>query len=230
MRCFFKKKSRLCRANSCASSARANEEIDRHAYDNVDFYKKSFAEAGGQPDLTCLEDLKFRSSSSKICATPTRSACSPFRKKTSPASTHPPAPPARRRSWGIPQMTLRTGATASPAASMWGGTADLTVQVSLRLWPVYGAVSARVWRGGGRLPGHPDLFGQHEAPIQMMVDLGTDILCCTPSYALYLADTLSTWAMILKDFQALRRHLRRRACLREYATGNPRQARHPLLR
>ena len=30
----------------------------RHAYDNVDFYKKSFAEAGVTPDdLTCLEDL-----------------------------------------------------------------------------------------------------------------------------------------------------------------------------
>ena len=30
----------------------------RHAYDNVDFYKKSFAEAGVMPDdLTCLEDI-----------------------------------------------------------------------------------------------------------------------------------------------------------------------------
>ena len=30
----------------------------RHAYDNVDFYKKSFAETGVTPDdLTCLEDL-----------------------------------------------------------------------------------------------------------------------------------------------------------------------------
>ena len=30
----------------------------RHAYDNVDFYKKSFAEAGVTPDdLTCLEDI-----------------------------------------------------------------------------------------------------------------------------------------------------------------------------
>ncbi len=72
---------------------------------------------------------------------------------------------------------------------MVGGSADSTVQVSYGyglftggLGAHYGAEAAGCWV-------IPTSSGNTKRQIQMMVDLGTDILCCTPSYALYLADT-----------------------------------------
>ena len=52
------------------------------------------------------------SPSSRTCATPIRSACSPCRASSSPASTAPPAPPASRPSSATPRATSTPGPTS----------------------------------------------------------------------------------------------------------------------
>lgn len=177
----------------------------RHAYDNVDFYKKSFAEAGVTPDdLTCLEDLaKF-----------------PFVVKQDMRDAYPfglfavPKKDVARihASSGTTGQATVVGHTANDIKNwgdcfargiyMVGGTADSTVQVSYGYGLFTGGLGAHYGAEAAGCSVIPTSSGNTKRQIQMMVDLGTDILCCTPSYALYLADTaISMGYNPAKDFK-----------------------------
>ena len=177
----------------------------RHAYDNVDFYKKSFAEADVTPDdLTCLEDLaKF-----------------PFVVKQDMRDAYPfglfavPKKDVARihASSGTTGQATVVGHTANDIKNwgdcfargiyMVGGTADSTVQVSYGYGLFTGGLGAHYGAEAAGCSVIPTSSGNTKRQIQMMVDLGTDILCCTPSYALYLADTaISMGYDPAKDFK-----------------------------
>ena len=177
----------------------------RHAYDNVDFYKKSFAEAGVTPDdLTCLEDIaKF-----------------PFVVKQDMRDAYPyglfavPKKDVARihASSGTTGQATVVGHTANDIKNwgdcfargiyMVGGSADSTVQVSYGYGLFTGGLGAHYGAEAAGCSVIPTSSGNTKRQIQMMVDLGTDILCCTPSYALYLADTaISMGYDPAKDFK-----------------------------
>ena len=63
----------------------------------------------------------------------------------------------------------------------------------------------------------PTSSGNTQRQIQTMVDFGSTILCCTPSYAMYLGEAIEG------------RHFRRRAMDRRYESSNRRKAWHQSL-
>lgn len=164
----------------------------RHAYENVDFYKKSFAEAGVTPDdLNTLDDLvKF-----------------PFVIKQDMRDAYPFglfAVPQREvarvhASSGTTGQATVVGHTKNDLKNwgdcfargiyMMGGSAESTIQVSYGYGLFTGGLGAHA---GGEAVGCtviPTSSGNTKRQVQMMKDLGTDILACTPSYALLIADT-----------------------------------------
>lgn len=164
----------------------------RHAYDNVAFYRQSFEEAGVTPDdLNSLEDLaKF-----------------PFVIKQNMRDAYPfglfavPNKDVARihASSGTTGQATVVGHTASDLANwgdcfargiaMVGGDEDSTIQVSYGYGLFTGGLGAHA---GGEAMGCsviPTSSGNTRRQVQMMKDCGTDILACTPSYALLIADT-----------------------------------------
>ncbi len=110
----------------------------KNAYDNVEFYRDSFADAGVGHTAT---DLK---------------------------------------NWGN---------CFARGIAMVGGSDASTIQVSYGYGLFTGGLGAHA---GGEAIGCtviPTSSGNTKRQIQMMKDLGTDILACTPSYALLIADT-----------------------------------------
>ena len=164
----------------------------QHAYDNVAFYRASFQEAGVEPgDLTSLEDLaKF-----------------PFVVKQDMRDAYPfglfavPKKDVARihASSGTTGQATVVGHTASDlknwgdcfarGIAMVGGDENSTIQVSYGYGLFTGGLGAHA---GGEAMGCsviPTSSGNTKRQVQMMKDCGTDILACTPSYALLIADT-----------------------------------------
>ena len=164
----------------------------RHAYDNVAFYQQSFKDAGVTPDdLNSLEDLqKF-----------------PFVIKQNMRDAYPfglfavPQKDVARihASSGTTGQATVVGHTASDlknwgdcfarGIAMVGGDENSTIQVSYGYGLFTGGLGAHA---GGEAMGCsviPTSSGNTRRQVQMMKDCGTDILACTPSYALLIADT-----------------------------------------
>lgn len=164
----------------------------KNAYDNVEFYRDSFADAGvGLDDLKTLEDLaKF-----------------PFITKQDMRDAYPFGLFARKNedvarihaSSGTTGQATIVGHTATDlknwgncfarGIAMVGGSDASTIQVSYGYGLFTGGLGAHA---GGEAIGCtviPTSSGNTKRQIQMMKDLGTDILACTPSYALLIADT-----------------------------------------
>ena len=164
----------------------------KRAYDNVPFYRESFEKAGVTPeDLESFEDLKRF----------------PFIVKQDMRDNYPfglfavPTKDVARihASSGTTGQATVVGHTANDlkhwgecfarGIAMVGGDADSTIQVSYG----YGLFSGGLGgHGGGEAMGCtviPISSGNTKRQIQMMHDMKTDILACTPSYALLLADT-----------------------------------------
>ena len=164
----------------------------QHAYDNVAFYRASFQEAGVEPGgLTSLEDLaKF-----------------PFVVKQDMRDAYPfglfavPKKDVARihASSGTTGQATVVGHTASDlknwgdcfarGIAMVGGDENSTIQVSYGYGLFTGGLGAHA---GGEAMGCsviPTSSGNTRRQVQMMKDCGTDILACTPSYALLIADT-----------------------------------------
>ena len=164
----------------------------QHAYDNVAFYQRSFKEAGVEPgDLKSLDDLaKF-----------------PFIVKQDMRNSYPyglfavPGKDVARihASSGTTGQATVVGHTRSDLDNwgdcfargiyMVGGGPESTIQVSYGYGLFTGGLGAHA---GGEAVGCsviPTSSGNTKRQIQMMKDLGTDILACTPSYALLIADT-----------------------------------------
>ena len=164
----------------------------RHAYDNVAFYQQSFKEAGVTPDdLQTLEDLERL----------------PFVVKQDMRDAYPfglfavPQKDVARihASSGTTGQATVVGHTASDlknwgdcfarGIAMVGGDENSTIQVSYGYGLFTGGLGAHA---GGEAMGCsviPTSSGNTRRQVQMMKDCGTDILACTPSYALLIADT-----------------------------------------
>ena len=164
----------------------------RHAYDNVAFYQQSFKEAGVTPDdLQALEDLERL----------------PFVVKQDMRDAYPfglfavPQKDVARihASSGTTGQATVVGHTASDlknwgdcfarGIAMVGGDENSTIQVSYGYGLFPGGLGAPA---GGEAMGCsviPTSSGNTRRQVQMMKDCGTDILACTPSYALLIADT-----------------------------------------
>lgn len=170
----------------------------KHAYENVPFYKESFDKAGVKPeDLTSLDDLaKF-----------------PFIVKQDMRDSYPDKLFAVPRA-DIARFHASSGTTGQATVvahtaedlKHWGecfargiamvnGSKESTVQVSYGYGLFTGGLGAHY---GGETMGCaviPTSSGNTKRQIQMMKDLKTDILCCTPSYALLIADTMLEMGM-----------------------------------
>lgn len=164
----------------------------QHAYDNIAFYQQSFKDAGIEPgDLATLEDVtKF-----------------PFVVKQDMRDAYPfglfavPQKDVARihASSGTTGQATVVGHTKNDLKNwgdcfargiyMVGGDQGSTIQVSYGYGLFTGGLGAHA---GGEAVGCsviPTSSGNTKRQIQMMKDLGTDILACTPSYALLIADT-----------------------------------------
>ncbi len=163
-----------------------------HAYRKVEFYRNSFKAAGMEPgDLKSLDDL----------------ANFPFVVKQDMRDAYPfglfaveQKDVARiHASSGTTGQATVVGHTANDLKN-WGdcfargiymvnGNANSTIQVSYGYGLFTGGLGAHA---GGEAVGCsviPTSSGNTKRQIQMMMDLSTDILACTPSYALLIADT-----------------------------------------
>ena len=164
----------------------------RHAYDNVAFYQQSFKEAGVTPD-----DLQTREDLERL----------PFVVKQDMRDAYPfglfavPQKDVARihASSGTTGQATVVGHTASDlknwgdcfarGIAMVGGDENSTIQVSYGYGLFTGGLGAHA---GGEAMGCsviPTSSGNTRRQVQMMKDCGTDILACTPSYALLIADT-----------------------------------------
>ncbi len=164
----------------------------RHAYESLDYYQKSFAEAGVTPeDLNSLDDLtKF-----------------PFVVKQDLRDLYPfgffavPKKDIARihaSSGTTGQATVightfndlkHWGECFARGIAMVGGSCESTIQVSYGYGLFTGGLGAHA---GGEAMGCtviPTSSGNTKRQVQMMRDCETDILACTPSYALFIADT-----------------------------------------
>lgn len=164
----------------------------KQAYDNVDFFKRSFDEAGVTPDdLTSLDDLaKF-----------------PFIVKQDMRDAYPydlfavPMKDVARihASSGTTGQATVVGHTANDlknwgdcfarGIAMVGGSDESTLQVSYGYGLFTGGLGGHA---GGEAMGCtviPTSSGNTKRQVQFLADCDTDILACTPSYALYIADT-----------------------------------------
>lgn len=164
----------------------------RHAYDNVEFYQQSFKDADITPDdLQSFDDLsRF-----------------PFVVKQDIRNAYPfglfavPQKEVARihASSGTTGQATVVGHTASDlkrwgdcfarGIAMVGGDKNSTIQVAYGYGLFSGGLGAHA---GGEAMGCsvvPTSSGNTRRQVQMIKDLGTDILACTPSYALLIADT-----------------------------------------
>ena len=165
----------------------------RREYDNVPMYRARMDAAGVKPeDIRGLEDLKYL----------------PFMEKTDLRDYYPfdlLAVPKH----DIVRIQGSSGTTGKPIVSgytrndvdVWtemmartltaaGGTADDIVQVGYGLGLFTGGFGA--YQGADKIGAMviPMSSGNTQRQIMMMKDLGSTMLCCTPSYATYLGETI----------------------------------------
>jgi phenylacetate-CoA ligase len=165
----------------------------RHAYDAVPFYRESMAKKGLTPeDIRSLDDLP------KL----------PFLAKDALRDNYPYGLLAVPRS-DVVRIQSTSGTTGKRVVAFYtqadidqwdeccaraivaaGGGRDDVVHVSYGYGLFTGGPGLN---GGSHKLGSmtlPMSSGNTERQIQFMCDLGSTILCCTPSYAAYLAETV----------------------------------------
>lgn len=165
----------------------------QHSYDNVAFYQRSFKEAGVEPgDLKTLEDLpKF-----------------PFVVKQDMRDAYPfglfavPQKDVARihASSGTTGKQTVVGYTANDV-KVWatcaarsivgiGGTKDDFVHVSYGYGLFTGGLGLHYGAEELGATAIPVSSGNTARQVQILQDYGSDILCCTPSYAMYIGETV----------------------------------------
>jgi len=173
-------------------SARLVDAV-RRVYDNVPFYRKKMQDLGLTPDdIHGIEDL------SKL----------PFTTKADLRDSYPFEAFAVPREQ-IVRIHASSGTTGNPtivgvtknditvwaecmarSLAMAGATRKDVVQVSYGYGLFTGGLGAHY---GSEYLGAltiPTSGGNTSRQVKLMKDLGTDILCCTPSYALFLYDAM----------------------------------------
>ena len=179
-------------------SARLAETVKRE-YENVPMYRARMDEKGIKPeDIRSVEDLKYL----------------PFMQKTDLRDYYPFQLLASPRS-EIVRIQGSSGTTGKPIVSgytrndvdVWsemmartltaaGCTKDDVVQVAYGLGLFTGGFGA--YQGADRIGAMvvPMSSGNTQRQIMMMKDLGVTLLCCTPSYATYLGETIREMGLV----------------------------------
>ncbi len=179
-------------------SVRLVETVKRE-YENVPMYRARMDEKGITPDdIRSVEDLKLL----------------PFMEKTDLRDYYPFQLLASQKS-EIVRIQGSSGTTGKPIVAgytrndvnVWsnmmartltaaGCTRDDIVQVAYGLGLFTGGFGA--YQGADRLGAMvvPMSSGNTQRQIMMMKDLGVTLLCCTPSYAAYLGETIHEMGLV----------------------------------
>ena len=164
----------------------------KHAYDNVELYRQRFDEAGVTPDDICtLDDIQKL----PFCVKQDMRDAYPFGMFALPkeevARIHASSGTTGQATVvGHSRRDLDNWADCfARGIAMVGGSSASTLQVSYGYGLFTGGLGAH---DGGEAMGCtiiPTSSGNTKRQVQMLHDCGTDILACTPSYALLIADT-----------------------------------------
>ncbi len=165
----------------------------KHCYDNSSFYRKKFKAAGLKPyDIKTLEDIQ------KI----------PFTVKNDLRDNYPLGM-LTVKSVDIVEIHASSGTTGNPIIGAYT-TNDMTVWEELMARSIYTTGGRKddvihIAYGYGLFTGGlgfhygahkigsmtiPVSGGMTQRQIKLMKDLGATVLCCTPSFAVYLAETM----------------------------------------
>jgi len=166
----------------------------RNAYENSEYYRGKMKEHGVKPsDVKGIEDihkLPFVSKDDLREAYPYGLLCRPLSECVRIQSTS--GTTGRRVIAFYTQHDIDAWEECCARAIVAaGGTRDDVVQVSYGYGLFTGGAGLN---GGSHKLGSltlPMSSGSTERQIQFMQDLGTTILCCTPSYAAYLGETVA---------------------------------------
>ncbi len=168
-------------------------EVVRHEYDNVKMYRDRMDDAGVKPeDIRTIEDMRYL----------------PFTEKTDLRDEFPYGLLAVPKS-EIVRIHGSSGTTGKPIVSgytrgdveIWsemmartltaaGATRDDVVQVGYGFGLFTGGFGA--YQGADKIGAMvlPMSSGNTQRQIMMMQEMGSTILCCTPSYAVYLGESI----------------------------------------
>lgn len=168
-------------------------QVVRHEYDNVPMYRARMDAAGVKPDdIHTIEDLRYL----------------PFTEKTDLRDQFPYGLLAVDKS-EIVRIHGSSGTTGKPIVSgytrgdveIWselmartltaaGTTRDDIVQCAYGFGLFTGGFGA--YQGADKIGAMviPMSSGNTQRQIQMMQDMGSTVLCCTPSYAIYLGESI----------------------------------------
>lgn len=166
----------------------------KHVYDNVPYYRKKMDEKGIKPeDIRSVEDLHklpFLTKDDLREAYPYGLVAVPLKDCVRIQSTS--GTTGRRVVAFYTQHDLDLWEECCARAIMAaGGTKDDVVHVSYGYGLFTGGPGLN---GGSHKVGSltlPMSSGNTDRQIQFMVDLGSTILCCTPSYAAYLGESIN---------------------------------------
>ncbi len=167
--------------------------VVKHEYDNVPLYRKRMQDAGIKPeDIRTREDIRYL----------------PFTEKTDLRDEFPYGLLAVPRD-EIVRIHGSSGTTGKPiVAGYTRGDVDIWSEMMARTLSAAGADKGdivQVAYGFGLFTGGfgayqgadkigamvlPMSSGNTQRQIMMMQDMGSTILCCTPSYAVYLGETV----------------------------------------
>ena len=180
------------------------KNLVEHVYTSVPFYKAKLDAAGVKPsDIKTLEDI----------------AKLPFTTKSDLRETYPygllAAPLA-----DIVEVHMSSGTTGTPVVDAYtendmrdwaegiartlsgaGATHNDTLQNAFGYGLFTGGMG---FHHGARLMGMtviPISSGNTQKQLNLMKDFGTDIFCCTPSYAMYMAEQAKTYGIDLKSLK-----------------------------
>ena len=178
--------------------------VVQREYENVPLYRERMQKKGITPfDIRTVDDLKYL----------------PFTEKTDLRDQYPYGLFAAPRQ-EIVRIQGSSGTTGKPivagytardienwsemcarAVTAAGGTNESVVQVTYGYGLFTGGLGLH--QGAGKVGAQviPMSSGNTARQLMMMEDLGTNILCCTPSYALYLGETLREMGVSLDRLQ-----------------------------
>ena len=178
------------------------QKVVKYAYDNVEFYKNLYDEAGVKPeDIKTLEDIQLL----------------PFITKDDLRNTYPfDLQAAPKEDWVEVHSTSGTTGIPTVAAytqndlEVWGevvarGLASLGVHKNDIVNVAYGFGLFTGGHGaqyGAQKIGAlavPMSSGNTQKQMNFLKDFPADFLCCTPSYALYLAESFEKQGLDPKD-------------------------------
>ncbi|MBE5766973.1 MAG: phenylacetate--CoA ligase [Clostridiales bacterium] len=180
------------------------QSVVRRVYDNVPLYRGRMDEKGVKPeDIRTLEDLKYL----------------PFTQKTDLRDEYPTGLFAAPRK-EIVRIHGSSGTTGKPILAGYtrndlenwsemmartlgaaGATEDDTIQIAYGYGLFTGGLGAH--QGATRVGATvvPISSGNTARQIMLMKDLGTTMLCCTPSYATHIGETIQEMGIPLSDLK-----------------------------